>query len=548
MASNTVLNPFARLFTNYGFHLAILESSTAQDDPIKVSLSTENGTNTPYEVVSYDRSRDYGSSKIFLDDVETDIPKPLESALRALRRTDAPRLLWSDLLLGRTLQEQNTQTAVAKTILENASRTVAWLGPGSERTKEAFKIIMTLSNWWTNAKAVIGLPGRLSTATVAQALGMAEEIMKRNVAVLRPSDQALWTAMHEIFTAGYFDCVQSIPDIILSKNTIVTSGAGSIVWEDFYPAYMAMAVVQSRMLKRELSPDLMDGLQRISGIEIAERRYRQDPGLGLLPMIQTARDRMTIDHRQYVFAMLPITQASKRATSVTGKDLRPIVDYAKSTEEVFTEAAACIIRERQDVFLWWTERPPHARRIKNMPTWVPDWTSPQPRFTPKLYPKGQLSQWTNSIPNRKPIKVVDGALQIQAHVLDRVQTVSGIFTDENRFRLLLEQWQRLPNVDGQSMDDKVESFWRTLLMNMGGDRETFSENAPPSKVCCVTRGRIVCTSGLRRLRENDPNAKCLPHENRQISGSYRLVFETAKTFRSIDLDRESSFDTCSWLT
>lgn len=168
--------------------------------------------------MSYDRSRDYGSSKIFLDDVEIEIPKPLETALRALRRTNSPRLLWVDLLLGKTLQEQNAQAAVAKTILENASSTIAWRGPGSERTKEAFKNIMTISNWWTNAKVVIGLPDRLTTAAVTQAVGMAEEIMKRNVAELRPSDQALWAAMHEIFTAGYFDSVQSIPDIILSKK------------------------------------------------------------------------------------------------------------------------------------------------------------------------------------------------------------------------------------------------------------------------------------------------------------------------------------------
>lgn len=120
-----------------------------------------------------------------------------------------------------------------------------------------------------------------------------------------------------------------------------------------------------------------------------------------------------------------------------------------------------------------------------MPTWVPDWTFPQPTLTPKLHHKGQLPQWTYSIPNRKPIRVVDGALQVQAHVLDRVQIVSGIYTNENRFRLLLEQWQYLPNVEGQSMDTKVESFWRTLVMNMGEAKETFGDDAPPSKVCGI---------------------------------------------------------------
>jgi hypothetical protein len=493
------VNPFSRLFNYYGFHLANLEPSASQDDPIRVSLSTQNRTDTPYEVISYDRSRDYGSSKIFLDDVEIEIPKPLETALRALRKTDTTRLLWADLLLGRSLQEQNAQAAVAKTILENAGSTIAWLGPGSERTREAFKNIMTLANWWHNAKVIIELPTSLTTSTIAQAEGMAMEVMKRNVAELRPSDRALWDAMTEIFTAGYFDSVQSIPDIILSKNTIITSGTGSIVWLDFYPAYMALVVVRARSLNMATSPALLDGLQRVAGIEIAERRYRNDPGLELLPMIQTSRTMRTADNREYIFSMLPITRPSKRATKERRKEIPLAADYTKTEREVFIEAAAHIIHERQDVFLWWTERPSHARRMKGLPSWVPDWTSPLPMFAPKLLPYGTLPEWTYSIPNRKPLSVVADALQVQAHILDRVKTVSGIFTAENRFRLLLDEWQRLPYIEGRSMEAKVDKFWRSIVMNTGGETETFKQSAPPSKEVLLSFQSCIAEERLMQL-------------------------------------------------
>lgn len=132
-----------------------------------------------------------------------------------------------------------------------------------------------------------------------------------------------------------------------------------------------------------------------------------------------------------------------------------------------------------------------------MPSWVPDWTSPLPMFAPKLFPKGTLSQWTYSIPNRKPLQVVAGALQVQAHTLDRVQSVSGIFTEQNRFRLLLEQWQFLPYVEGQSMESKMDKFWRAIVMNMGGETDTFSQIAPPSPevgqsfMSCIAEERLM---------------------------------------------------------
>lgn len=61
MASH-LINSFTRLFPNLAFH-AILEPSTSKVDPINVPLSTENRSDTPYEVVSYDRSKNMDPAK-----------------------------------------------------------------------------------------------------------------------------------------------------------------------------------------------------------------------------------------------------------------------------------------------------------------------------------------------------------------------------------------------------------------------------------------------------------------------------------------------------
>jgi hypothetical protein len=120
----------------------------------------------------------------------------------------------------------------------------------------------------------------------------------------------------------------------------------------------------------------------------------------------------TADNREYVFSMLPITRPSNRATGEMGKESRPSVDYGKTEQEIFTEAAKNIIHERQDLVLWWTERPSHAKGMKNLPSWVPGWTFPLSMFAPQLYLHGLLSQWTFCISNRKPLRVAVGTLQV----------------------------------------------------------------------------------------------------------------------------------------
>ncbi|KAF2432368.1 hypothetical protein EJ08DRAFT_695479 [Tothia fuscella] len=499
-------NPFSAVFSHYNFHLAVLEPSPSETDTIQVSLSNTNRTDVSYECISYDRSQDYGSTSIQLNDAGIDIPVFLETALRRLRKKDESRLLWADVLLGRDLETQGAEAAIAKTVLQNAKRTVVWLGGGDAKTAEAFKVIMTLAQWWHQASARTGFPVSFSKATSTQMDALMVWFSVQDGMVLEPDDATLWKSLLAVFQASYWESVQAIPDLILSTDAIITSGAGSISWPDFTAAFQALMVAMPQLLNKIPSKELQNSFIRVSGIAMADRRFRDDDGLELLPMIQTARECRSADPREYVFAMLPIVRPSKR-TATTGKKIPlPVADYGKSVQDIFTETAKFVIEERQDLLIWWTERAPNARKIKDLPSWAPDWTSGLPTVVVKPTAEGHpsLRSWWENIPDRKPIAVTDNKLHLQAHRLDRISTVSKMFTEENCRRLLLQEWQALPHNPNQSLKDKVDMYWRTIILNIGGATDALRKQAPPPQDMWISWQSILAEERILELMACTP--------------------------------------------
>jgi hypothetical protein len=517
-------NPFTQLFTYYTFQLAALEPSASPDEPIKVSLREQCRTDELYECVSYDRSQDYGSTKIILDDREIEIPQPLEAALRALRKKDKARLLWADVILGRTLQELNAQAAVSKAVLQSAHGTVVWLGPGQQKTKQAFQKIMTLAIWWRQAALRTNFPDNMSLANRTQVVAIKTIMGSHDSAELERSDKPLWDAVIKVFCSGYFESVQSIPDMILSKEITIMSGEGSIDWSDFVAAYRGLITAMPELLGMQHPPELIDGFTRVMSIETAKQRFLNDPGLRLLPMIHTARDMKCTDIREYVFAMLQVVSPAPRTEdNPWPKGPLPAVDYNKTDREVFIEAARYIILERQDFLIWWTERPPNARRMANLPSWVPDWTLPLPDNVVKLTPENEFRKWSKSVMS-KGISIEDNTLRVQAHVLGRIKSISPKFTESNCRRLLLTQWQAFPTTQGETIEDKIHRFWRTIVLNVGGRSETLRGQAAPPKELWISFQSVIAEERILELLNckpedlvNNPELAARARSNPQIA-------------------------------
>lgn len=463
-------NPFARLFNRPAgsVQLAVLQPGLPEA-PIEIILTSADLSTTSYDCISYDRSQDFGNVDINVDGLPLPVPRPLVSALHALRRTDEPRTLWADLLTGSSTEERSAQAAVMKAVLQNAQSTVAWLGPGDEQTGAASDVLQTMANRWQQGCLHSGFPERMAQATQQQTTALFQHITSKSTDQLQPTNKALWRSLESIFESSYFESVQSIPDIVLAKKAMVVVGGSSVTWPDFIAAGKASLVIMAQQLGMTVSERHKTVFELVSSLEVATRRKRDGETLELLPMIHSARDCSASDPREVVFSMLSIVTPSARAIYVDQRDPPLKVDYTKSVQQVFTQAARYIIHERQDLLIWWTERPPRGRRIKDLPSWVPDWSSPLPKLTVKIMPTNQNGMrvwWEHISPKPKRMFVDDSdALHVQAHALDRIVAVSPIFTDENCRRLCLTQWQALRTLPGESTDAKVQRFFRTLVLN-----------------------------------------------------------------------------------
>lgn len=307
--------------------------------------------------------------------------------------------------------------------------------------------------------------------------------------------------MEALWDSPYFKSVRSIPELVMAPEAIVMLGDKTMGWRDFIAASRAFPAAVAALRGESPSEQFMQAFQLINSHETAVWRYRNDDGLELLPMIQSSRDCFSNDPREFVFAMLPITRPSKRMTKLGRKPEKPSADYSKDVQIVFKEAAEYIVLERQDLLLWWSERPPCGRCINGLPSWVPDWSNPHQKTGYMISPNNGMRLWSDSLPLAKVISVDDDfGLHVQAHALDRIENVSPIFTPENCRSLVLSEWERMPSVPGESTRAKADRYWRTLVLDYAGLGESRDKPAkPPSSFFDSWRSLIAEEQILKLL-------------------------------------------------
>ena len=492
-------NPFASLFSKKPSGtiatLARLAPGGPQDDIVLTLATFDPATCAPYECISYDRSRTLETAEVSVDGKPTSIPLPLKQALQFFRHGRESVLLWADLLTGDSAEERSQQAQVMKIVMQNAQKVTCWLGSGSERSREAYDVLQTLANWQRQASIQVNFPTKLSLATMRNMNDLRAVLRARDHSHLKLQDESLWNEINMAMSSPYFNTSQAITDPILGGNVVIRSGAGSVRWEDFNLSVRAMLFV---LLRPDGIPPPLVGecFQRLASIDVSVRRAEKGESLELLPMVQSARDAsIPDDPRELVFAMLPIVTPSDRV-KILGNDFEPlpVADYTKTTEQVFTEAAKYIIQERQDLLIWWNQVPSRERKLHNLPSFVPDWSTPLPKSLRFTSPNNGLREWSESIKSPKRIFVdEDSALHVQAHAFDRIEYVSPAFTRKNYRRLALKMWKEAIRVPGEPKEKAMEKYWRCLVVDTDAEYgERVRDLKKPDAGLWVSFQSLIC--------------------------------------------------------
>ncbi|KAK8086461.1 hypothetical protein PG994_001435 [Apiospora phragmitis] len=509
-------NPFSRLMGQNSptavARLAVLEPSADPDSPIRLTLTDAPLASTSYECISYDHG-DEGTAKVLVDDAEQEIPNALEGAL--------PAQVWADLLVGRNVEERNSQGAVMREILSNADKTLCWLGPDGELTSLAFDTIRDMANRYLQACLHVGLSQDTSLArcTLQQMEGIRTRLHDCPYNDLHSFNFELWRVIDGIFGSPYWSSVHSIPDIVLAKLPIVVCGRSKIRWANYIAAHRSYIFFRGKFFRGvPLLPSVEKGFEMTNQIETAERRRRLGQSIELFPMIQTARDCGAKDPRENVFSMLKIATPSDRVKfHKQGQQPLPTIDYSKTVQQVFIEAARYTVLERQDLMVWFGECPPCQKVLKDLPSWVPDFGANHPKGHTGN-PNGGFRQWWEALQPVKPLTISDdgdNALHVQAYGLARVAHVSPVFDAGNLTRLCYAEFEKLPAPAAwETAEQRNERFWRSLVTNSGGYKmqQSFADRAgaPGAAVgdsfrSMMAQERILALLGCTPLELKSPS-------------------------------------------
>lgn len=160
MAENNPFSVLSRTRTSEGpVRLAVLLPGD-REDGLKISLRACQ--NTSYECIGYDRASGGEKVGIDVDGQLYQIPQALGEALRALRYEDKECYAWADVLIGSSAEELSQQASAMKSMLENSSRLIVWLGLRNSTSTASFDAMQILAHRWQQAALHAEMPPNVS--------------------------------------------------------------------------------------------------------------------------------------------------------------------------------------------------------------------------------------------------------------------------------------------------------------------------------------------------------------------------------------------------
>ncbi|GKT47638.1 heterokaryon incompatibility protein 6, OR allele [Colletotrichum spaethianum] len=393
-----------------------------------------------YTALSYVWGDPNVTSPIYLDGLEIQVTKNLESALRHLaieqwNDTDSRPTLWVDAICidQRNQVERTQQVSLMKDIFRNAYQTLLWLGPATGDSDLAIDTLRQMS-------LAANFPGQhfnswskfpFTDITSDPPMATIRSILDKALAELCLDDFARLKAISSLFDRPWFRRVWVIQERVLSLNCVVCCGREWVTWEKFREGFWLLCGIRDnlnivgsdtgRQDSSALATFLTTGLNKVIPVSFTRSNSSLLVLFSLLSGMAAKAQLQASDRRDYVFALLSLIDLNRSPLI--------LADYTKDWNAVRMEVAkACLIYYGPGFlsFAGLSQSTEDSASLgQNVPSWAPDWSSaylPQPLNIPSMF-------------------VVRGKNRERAYstLLGFTQNLSQAFSDDNR--LLLDAFQ-----------------------------------------------------------------------------------------------------------
>jgi hypothetical protein len=288
--------------------------------------------------------------------VQLHVTRNLHAPLRRLRLESETRRVWVNALCINQDDpvEKSEQVQMMRDVCQQASRTLVWLGEGSEYTSRGFMLIPRLLNAW-KLKRETGDDRSLQDLD-SEALALYD--------IPRQFDLE-WNNLCNIYDAPYFQRVWVIQEVAVSSNVDVFCGSHSISWNDLMDAVGACDE-----FGLEVHYDLSN-IVHIGLIHTAQKHVRASGKWKILDLLVRYRSFYATDLRDKIYALLVLVDPQNLAETGIPPDYRE----EHTVEKVYADIAMSIFQTSKDLDLLSVpavdnSTPSHLQ----LPSWVPDWS------------------------------------------------------------------------------------------------------------------------------------------------------------------------------
>jgi hypothetical protein len=432
-----------------------------------------------FEALSYTWGDLSQKHRITLSGKDFEVTTNLEGALRHLRKTNEPRILWIDAICidQNNIEEKNVQVPRMSLVYEQAKHVLVWLGEESSDSERAMYLLDRLG----------GKAEEMEYKDRRQNLGMAPRHLRpKDPTKLMAFEDLTWSDLEVLHNfirkRPWWTRMWVIQELTYSREAFLICGHRVIHWDTISSLLTRnqemekMDVTYFHYFLSIIQPAVSLNIQRehtIPSSYISVFRSLKWNGTRLWKLLETFDDWQCQNPRDKIYVTIDLASCPR------SERLR--VNYRDPVSKVYTDATWDIIQDVCNGFdstpslevLCSTYRSEFRRDGDRLPSWVPDWSENQEfiLMSSKYYAKIPFcAGGTRPLADVPPI-TDDGILRIKGIQWDTIRHVNdgiGVFNQSNTlsdFNYHVQSWEPddLEAIKYPTGEDSTDAYWRTLL-------------------------------------------------------------------------------------
>lgn len=367
-SSNRLYGPRPMDASKRQIRLIYIQPARSFEDPVVCELKCCCLTDTElqYTTLSYCWGQPAFDSTLICNNIAVHITANLHYALRRVRQASFGLPIWVDQICidQSNLQERSEQIQIMISIYRGSKRLFIYIGEEDGTTDAAFGFLQQMLQELTTHDGFLGLdvPG--------------------NIIDFNDQLRASLSFM-DLILRDWFSRVWVLQEVYVSHDPIVICGSKKLLWSsigDVLEHIVKNAGRQNPVIRKtQLLYDIAMYWPYDHG---------PDDRFPLIYLLQVARSFQASDPRDKIYALLGLASDCTEF---------PAPEYSLSVEKVYKDTAEILYSQGWGLGCL-MQAGLHQQSSRNMPSWVPDWSSASDRqaWVPNIYPEG-ASQCTRYI-------------------------------------------------------------------------------------------------------------------------------------------------------